>query len=201
MRRRVADGESKIDAIANGLRTRPAANGWIIQRAVDKLHMDRTRIDNAAHVARDVKHYTRKDTFLHLSNEERWMMAETIRRSFGAFPIRLKNEICAAAGVDESTVSIQTVTTESMFEDERLDEEYTLHVFDHWEDHVNPSFTGDISVIIDMESSSQNDVDLMRTWLKDTGVWRIFSVVDGPSASYVMHGKRCTITSYDVAAE
>lgn len=198
MRRRI-DGEAhRLESIVDGMRTRTILNGWLKDRAVSSLGLDVVKVDQQLRSGdiRNVKHYTRKESFIGLDDEGRWAMAYAIRSSRGAFIRSLRDEICAAAVVSPLNVSIVTITRESMFSSEKMDEEFALRLFNGWEDHVNEDFTGDISVIIDMEDSTQEDVDRMIAWLKTVGAWKLFGTIDGPSASYRVRAGRSTISRY-----
>jgi hypothetical protein len=198
MRRIINDESDKIQSVVDGMRTRTILNGWLKDRAVSSLGLDVVKVDRQLRSVdiRNVKHYTRKDSFNNLDNEGRWAMSYAIRSSRGAFIRNLRDEICAAAVVSPVNVDIVTITRETMFSDEEMDEDFALRLFNGWEDHVNEDFTGDISVIIDMEDSTQEDVDRMIAWLKTVGAWKLFGIVDGPSASYKVRAGRSTISRY-----
>jgi hypothetical protein len=195
--RRTFNDENKVQSVVDGLKIRPIANGWLKSRAVDRLALSEDAIDAYSVQARNVKTYTMKSTYEDITPERRWAMASTIRRSPGPFVARLGRELAAAAFLEKpAAMRVETITTEDMFTDEDEDEAFALHYDEGWEDRVNDKFTGEISVIIDMEDSPQSDVDLMVRWLKDTGAYKLFDTVDGPKASYRVHRVRSTVSEY-----
>ena len=182
---------SKDAAVVDGIRTRPLAAGWLQKRAADRLGFRKSVLEAAlsSDAIKNVKTYTRRQTFDRMTPELRWAMALTIRRSSGAFVNRLRNELAAAACLSSlNLMRIETVTTEDLFDDADEDEIFALHRDEGWRQRVSTGFTGDLKVIIDMEDSVQDDVDLMIDWIRDVGAWRLFGSVDGPTAWYEIGG-------------
>lgn len=192
------NGGGVMQAVIDGMRTRPVMNGWLKKRAISHLNLDEDKLRSVKRSdLRNVKHYTRKSTFMDITPEERWLMAYTLRSARNdSFKNELKREICEAAYVDPRGVDIITVTRESMFPNAVMDDSYATSRFDGWEDYVQPGFTGDITVIIDMEDSTRDDVSKMISWLKTVGAWKLFSTVEGPTASYAVHEHRATKIGY-----
>lgn len=140
-----------------------------------------------------------------LSPELRWALAYRIRKSNAIFECGVLEALTRNAGIrNPEHLGIMTTTTEDLLETDEEEKDWVVSPMSpNWE--PREGFTGNINVIIDMETSPtmvyhkdfrdgadagwySNDVQRMLDYLRETGACRLFNEVDGPTARYMWQG-------------
>ena len=116
-----------------------------------------------------------------LTPMQRWCLAYKIRKANMIWAGKLVDKMKAEALVDpEAEVGLSTVCKEEMVADVEVEREWARVPMAKRElKDVLDSFTGDLTVIVEMEDCSDLDVRRMTKWLADTGAARVFDEVDG----------------------
>ena len=116
-----------------------------------------------------------------LTPMQRWCLAYKIRKANMIWAGKLVDRMKAEALVDpEAEVGLSTVCKEEMVADVEVEREWARVPMAKRElKDVLDSFTGDLTVIVEMEDCSDLDVKRMVKWLADTGAARVFDEVDG----------------------
>ena len=188
--------------VIGAVRTMQSRDHWLQHRAADKLGFDYKgllRIDRSLSNKRPDAIVARAQA-ADLTPARRWCLAYKIRKAnmvwAGKLVDRLKEEALVAPGAD---VILSTVCTEEMVDDVEIEREWSRATVSTRElKGLNEDFTGDLDVIVDMESCTKSNVERMLSWLESTGACRVFNEVDGPWSRWLWSDDGWTEETYPV---
>lgn len=135
-----------------------------------------------------------------LTPMKRWGIAYKIRKANTIWAGKLVDKMKAEALVDpDAEVGLSTVCKEEMVADVEVEREWARVPMAKREfKNVLDSFTGDLTVIVEMEDCSDLDVKRMIKWLADTGAARVFDEVDGHWSRWLWTGDRWVEDEYPI---
>lgn len=184
------DDVISVDAtrrVLGAVRSLQEKNHWLQKRASQKLGLNyRTLLRLDRDLSRRKPEYMLyKAALPDLSGEQRWSVAYRIRKCNVVYADRICKAIAEESGLsDPEDMALVTVCKNEMWATDADERDWSLY---HKKsiDEVLPTFDADLSVIVEMESYPQSEVDYVLDWLQASGCCRVFDEVDGHMARYV----------------
>lgn len=187
------DDVVSVDAtrrVLGAVRSLQSKDHWLQKRASEKLGLNyRTLLRLDRDLSRRKPEYMlTKASLPDLSGEQRWAVAYRIRKCNVLYAEKICKAIAAESGLpDPEAMSLVTVCKNEMWATDADERDWALYRKKKM-DEVLPTFDGDLSVIVEMESYPKFEVDYVLDWLQASGCCRVFDEVDGHMSRFVWEG-------------